>query len=302
MPDKNKERIALTEKLEQAKLAKIQAEYQRVYTSIRKELADFFVRYADGGITLAEATKYGRLANLMKYIEGELAKMAQMNAGSLAAHAFEVYELNYFHAGYLLETTYQKKLAFGALNREAVKAAIMNPLDKVAGLANRTQLRQAVNRAITQAIVRGESVQKAAKAVKTSMETSAYGAERIVRTETTRSMNMGTYDSMQHAASRGLPIKKQWLATLDRRTRDSHQSMDGETQELDKPFSNGLMFPGDPSGSAGEIINCRCTMIEVVEVEGLPETSRAARDSEGNYEVIPNMTYRQWLKTRVSGR
>ena len=64
----------------------------------------------------------------------------------------------------------------------------------------------------------------------------------------------------QHAAkAKGADIVKQWDAVLDGRTRDSHRRVDGEIRELDEKFSNGLMFPGDPSGSAAEVINCRCT-------------------------------------------
>jgi len=34
--------------------------------------------------------------------------------------------------------------------------------------------------------------------------------------------------------------------------------MDGETRPFNEPYSNGLMYPGDPGGSAEEVINCRC--------------------------------------------
>ena len=52
---------------------------------------------------------------------------------------------------------------------------------------------------------------------------------------------------------------KQWDAAMDKRTRDSHARVDGEIRELDEKFSNGLRFPGDPLGSAAEVVNCRCT-------------------------------------------
>jgi len=29
---------------------------------------------------------------------------------------------------------------------------------------------------------------------------------------------------------------------------------------IDQPFTNGLMYPLDPSGSAAEVINCRCVL------------------------------------------
>ena len=38
--------------------------------------------------------------------------------------------------------------------------------------------------------------------------------------------------------------------------------VDGEIRALDEKFSNGLMYPGDPSGSAAEVINCRCVLLQ----------------------------------------
>jgi hypothetical protein len=32
----------------------------------------------------------------------------------------------------------------------------------------------------------------------------------------------------------------------------------------DEPFQNGLMYPGDPSGEAAEVINCRCTILHEI--------------------------------------
>ena len=37
---------------------------------------------------------------------------------------------------------------------------------------------------------------------------------------------------------------------------------------VDQVFSNGLMFPGDPEGDAGEVINCRCHLMPVVDRGG----------------------------------
>jgi hypothetical protein len=45
---------------------------------------------------------------------------------------------------------------------------------------------------------------------------------------------------------------------MDGNTRDIHAMVDGDEVPFDRPFSNGLMFPGDPSGSAENVINCRC--------------------------------------------
>jgi hypothetical protein len=43
--------------------------------------------------------------------------------------------------------------------------------------------------------------------------------------------------------------------------REWHEDMDGEVVPVDEPFSNGLMYPGDPDGDAEEVINCGCDMV-----------------------------------------
>ena len=85
---------------------------------------------------------------------------------------------------------------------------------------------------------------------------------RIARTEGHRIQCQATMDACYNAKDRGANIVKQWDATLDARTRNSHIAVDGEWKELDEKFSNGLMFPGDPSGRAEEVIHCRCALLQ----------------------------------------
>lgn len=83
----------------------------------------------------------------------------------------------------------------------------------------------------------------------------------------------------------GIEILKEWVATLDERTRDSHRDLDGERVPQDKPFSNGLMYPADRNGEAGEVFNCRCTMVAV-----LPQYTGAKT----------RITYREWETRKVN--
>lgn len=81
----------------------------------------------------------------------------------------------------------------------------------------------------------------------------------IARTETISSTN---YGGQTAARATGLTLKKRWLATSDDRTREAHVDADGQTRDLDEPYIvNGepLMYPGDPAGSAANVIQCRCT-------------------------------------------
>ena len=55
--------------------------------------------------------------------------------------------------------------------------------------------------------------------------------------------------------------RKQWLTANDEKVRDSHVTCGDEGPvPYDESFENGLMYPSDPSGSADEVINCRCAL------------------------------------------
>lgn len=85
-------------------------------------------------------------------------------------------------------------------------------------------------------------------------------AETIVRTETVRASN---YGALAAAHDSDFEQEKVWIAVNDNRTRRTHKhgtGVDGEQRDLLKPFSNGLMFPGDPNGEAKEVVNCRCAI------------------------------------------
>jgi hypothetical protein len=54
----------------------------------------------------------------------------------------------------------------------------------------------------------------------------------------------------------------QWLSSRDDEVRETHR-IDGEETEHGKPFSNGLLYPLDHDGPAGEVVNCRCDWIPI---------------------------------------
>lgn len=88
-------------------------------------------------------------------------------------------------------------------------------------------------------------------------------ALRIARTETTSASNFAAIKAAQES---DLVLEKMWISIQDDRTRITpfdHLDMNGQKQELEKPFFVGgqnIMYPGDIKASAGNIINCRCTI------------------------------------------
>lgn len=105
-------------------------------------------------------------------------------------------------------------------------------------------------------------------------------ATTIARTETIAATNAGAfYGAADLARERGdTSAEKIWLSTVgDGRTRDTHIKADKQRVPLFSPFTVGgfpLMFPGDPSGPAHEVINCRCSMLDMVGGEEIDWTDR----------------------------
>lgn len=93
---------------------------------------------------------------------------------------------------------------------------------------------------------------------------SAFRSRVIARTETHTAAQAAQQEA---AAELGLPLLKQWVAAEDERTREAHAEANGQTVEFHLPFvvdGEELMYPGDQSGSAENVINCRCVSIAIV--------------------------------------
>ena len=116
-----------------------------------------------------------------------------------------------------------------------------------------------VNSAVIKGIKKGESMDKIAKRLEKVTDMDKNAAIRNARTMVTAAENGARQATAEAMANIGIPTKKQWNAVGDERTRESHLMIDGEVVKYDQPFSNGLMFAGDPNGDLGEVYNCRCS-------------------------------------------
>ena len=82
-------------------------------------------------------------------------------------------------------------------------------------------------------------------------------SDAIARTESAGALSQGSWDQAKEMGD--LYRSKEWLAFND--ARDSHRECMRQGRiAIDQPFSNNLMYPLDPSGSASEVINCRCVL------------------------------------------
>lgn len=101
-------------------------------------------------------------------------------------------------------------------------------------------------------------------------------AMRIARTET----HSAAVKSVNAAVeSTRVEMEREWDAAQDERVRETHQAADGQRRDQQTPYDVGgeqLMYPGDPSGSAENVIQCRCVELfhiirqeeNILEMEG----------------------------------
>lgn len=90
----------------------------------------------------------------------------------------------------------------------------------------------------------------------------------VARTEVNAALFFGRHELLRQLVERGLlrpeDIIKTWVARLDRRTRDSHVSLNGQVRPWGTAFVSpltgvALQHPHDSSAPAGEVVNCRCS-------------------------------------------
>ena len=161
-----------------------------------------------------------------------------------------------------------------------------------------------ISNAITQGVIQGESIPAIAKRIaKQTASTNMKAMTRYARTAMTSAQNAGRMEALHEAQNMGIKVQKKWLATLDSRTRDAHAMLDGQVQDVDKPFQSELgpiMYPGDPSADPANVYNCRCTLVYVYP-DYMPKEKGQRRDNI-NGELIEDMTYAEWKESKSVGK
>lgn len=211
-----------------------------------------------------------------------LDKMRGDNYSTIQGYLKESYEDSY--VGTLYDIAQQGIPVITPINQASAMQAILTDSKISNGLYSALGVSvEGLKKTITQEISRGIASGMFYKDISRNIAEAASiklsNAKRIVITEGNRIQNTASRDAANDARDHGADLVKIWDATLDGKTRESHRMVDGEIKELDEPFSNGLDRPGDPHGSAAEVINCRCK-----------EIHKPRWDAESGFAKIDNVT------------
>lgn len=135
------------------------------------------------------------------------------------------------------------------------------------------QLLEVLRKTLDESIANGDSLDVEVKKLQLACkdlfsEMSNTRAYLIARTETGSSVNMGQMTTYE---VNGVE-QKEWFATYDDRTRDTHLQMMNTVVNMkdnfEVPRSDGgvdmMAYPLDPNGSAENVCNCRCAIVPVI--------------------------------------
>lgn len=257
--------------------------------------------------------KVKEAASVMTNSNEQAAKI--VNEGRL-----DVFSENYNFSAFLGEQ--QLGISFDVYNTQAVARLIQDdpqilPEWKIDEEKDYEWNEKKVNNIVQQGIIQGEGIPEITKRLCADLATQNENKMRMfARTAMTGAQNAGRQKQMEDAADMGIKVEKQWIATLDSRTRDAHRDRDGETVPYNEEFSGGLEYPGDPAGAPADVYNCRCTMITVYPEHAAHHEGGARRayseyeDEDGKhrdgyltenpnvYEGWSEKAYRRWLEKK----
>lgn len=297
------------------KIAEFQAEvwgtYQQAQADAQEALSRFLKRFEKEDERQREKVKAGELseAEYKAWRKGKILRSRQLSstlgqvsqamteANQVAMAALngklpEVYAENANYAAFSICKDTGAAVAFDLVDPDTVGhmltagAALLPAVDVAKDIAWNRKL---VSSQLTQGVLLGESIPKIARRVQNVTGSNIATAMRTARTAVTGAECAGRMASYERARGMGIKLKKEWVSTLDNRTRHSHRQLDGARIDNDEKakFSNGCRYPGDPTARYAEICNCRCTVIAAVEGFETDDAERWSKLPEG-------MTYEEW--------
>lgn len=146
--------------------------------------------------------------------------------------------------------------------------------------SNRTKLKNAMVEELTQMLIQGKGVKETSKALSKRLDADLKNCIRLIQTEHSYFMGESTAKAYNE-----LGVEKyQFIATLDKRTSEICQSLDGKIFDLKDRVVGVNASPMH--------VSCRSCEIPYIEND---YSTRFARDSKGKrIEVSSSMTYEEW--------
>lgn len=240
------------------RLTQLENSYQPVVErAIRSQVNQFIAYLSENGVEKATQNIDGVIG-----YNSMIEPLRRVNKGGAMAEA------SYMYGNLKQRVEKRQTYGFNPL-WTAIIDAYLNNTDLLRDAKNITETtKRRILAIISQGVADGASVPELARLLRQDgLPTKR--ALLITRTELTGATNFG---SMMAAVSTGIIYQKEWLTAGDHRVRGrgehdrfNHIMLDGQRVEMNQPFVNeeAILFPGMKGASAGNVCNCRCTMLYV---------------------------------------
>jgi uncharacterized protein with gpF-like domain len=155
-------------------------------------------------------------------------------------------------------------------------------------------LKTSVQSEISRGIAQGNSYSDIAQRISDRCDISFNNAYRIARTEGGRVSTEAQIDSINDSIDQGADLLKEWDATLDSRTRQTHLELDGQQVEANEYFQSdvGPVFAPHQFGEADQDINCRCRLKSVPRWAAKSEGKTKRNNMTGR--ILEYKDYEKW--------
>jgi SPP1 gp7 family putative phage head morphogenesis protein len=201
----------------------------------------------------------------------------------------KAYTDNYYHEAFNIQQGTGVGVKLNAVNQEKLSTLVKKPWtpdgEEFSGRIwkNKAKLIDTLNTELSQSCITGRSIEDISKRIADKMNVSASNAKRLAQTEAAHFASAGDQDAYSDMGLKQYQI----LATLDDRTSEICQDMDGQIFDMSE-WEDGVTAPPFHA-------NCRTTTIPYFNDEFTAEDMRAAIGEDGKtYDVPANMTYKDW--------
>lgn len=238
------------------------------------------------------SSRLNRLESLLKQTELNLKILTKDYENSSKEHLAENYKQSYGEAAHSLYNcpTVDFDLTFDRFDNRAIEQIVTTKWsnkdfsERIWG--HYSNMANDLQGILNVGIALGYSVDKMSRQVRDRMDVNFSNAKRLIRTESNYILSEATQQLYKDV---GLE-KYQFLATLDFRTSEICQSLDGKVFEVNKRQIGLNCNPMHP--------NCRSTTIPYLEEYQDEDDTRLARDMDGkSYKVPANMDYKAWYES-----
>lgn len=236
-----------------------------------------------------------RMDALKANIEHELVMLNHKEDVGMGQTLDTVYDDSYYRGIYDLHKFTKTGVDFAQPGQSQLKAASRyqwngdNYSSRI--WKNKEKLTLTLNQLIPQSFVRGFGSKELAREIADRLEVSYSSAVRLARTEGRYVGNLGTADAYKES---GVVTEFMFMATLDDKTSEICQEMDGKVMPLADASPGRLMPPLHPY--------CRSTTVPYFpddDIDALIDDRVARNDKGKTYPIGKYQTYKQWAQAKT---